>query len=85
MYEFLRTRVLFYVVLAQRAQVTRNARTRTCQVHVPEVMETDGVTELEGDVAEANGEAEEEQSEAMLQATPAQDFCLESITCSSSY
>lgn len=60
-----------------------NARTRTCQGPMSEVMETGVVTEE--DVVEANGEDEEEQTEAILLKTAAQDFCLESITCCSSY
>lgn len=70
-------------VIRYSATSASNAQTRTCQVSSLEVMETGVVTE--GDVVEANGEIEEEQTEAMLQATPAQDFCLESITCCSSY
>lgn len=43
-----------------------------------EAMETAVVAEE--DLVEVNGEAEQDQSEAMLQTTPAQDLCLESIT-----
>ena len=39
----------------------------------------------EQDEAEASVEAEEEQTEAMLEKTQAQDFCLESITAGFSY